>query len=84
MRPLAQLDGAPPSQAGGHGFESCRARHFPPRLNKAENPRLIQNSHSGLCESHGLMYELSVGITPESDSHTYPGSPNQRNVERLR
>ncbi len=27
--PVAQLDRVPPSEGGGHRFESCRARHFP-------------------------------------------------------
>ena len=27
--PVAQLDRAPPSEGGGHTFESCRACHFP-------------------------------------------------------
>ena len=26
--PVAQLDRAPPSEGGGHTFESCRVRHF--------------------------------------------------------
>ncbi len=26
--PVAQLDRAPPSEGGGHTFESCRARHL--------------------------------------------------------
>ncbi len=27
--PVAQLDRVPPSEGGGHRFNSCRARHFP-------------------------------------------------------
>lgn len=27
--PVAQLDRAPPSEGGGHTFESCRVRHAP-------------------------------------------------------
>ena len=27
--PVAQLDRVPPSEGGGHRFESCRVRHFP-------------------------------------------------------
>lgn len=33
--PVAQLDRVPPSEGGGHRFESCRARHLSPNLEAA-------------------------------------------------
>jgi hypothetical protein len=46
--PVAQLDRAPPSEGGGHTFESCRVRHSHEAIGFLSKRRLVDVIASSL------------------------------------
>ena len=77
--PVAQLDRAPPSEGGGHTFESCRVRHFrtklgtpagaaPPitsRSSTVPRPMIrISSSSTSTWSLTGRIYARQKGMSP--------------------